>query len=150
VSLPPAVPSCPVSEILDFVMGTGLIPADGEIWRKRRRAIVPALHKRYVASMVSCGGLRGELCSGQHLLVVLLLAAGGAVPDSALCCVVFEAGCEGVVCDADCEGVEAGYEAVVRGACKDACLQLSHPHHHHHQVCLMLFINVTLHLVLGI
>uniref|UniRef100_A0A7S0RBW3 Cytochrome P450 n=1 Tax=Chlamydomonas leiostraca TaxID=1034604 RepID=A0A7S0RBW3_9CHLO len=41
-----------LSEILDFVMGTGLIPADGEIWRVRRRAIVPALHKRYVESMV--------------------------------------------------------------------------------------------------
>jgi len=26
-------------------MGTGLIPADGEIWKVRRRAIVPALHK---------------------------------------------------------------------------------------------------------
>jgi len=35
-----------LSEILDFVMGTGLIPADGEIWRVRRRAIVPALHRK--------------------------------------------------------------------------------------------------------
>ncbi len=25
-----------LSEILDFVMGKGLIPADGEIWRTRR------------------------------------------------------------------------------------------------------------------
>lgn len=33
-------------------MGTGLIPADGAIWKARRRAIVPALHKKYVASMV--------------------------------------------------------------------------------------------------
>jgi hypothetical protein len=33
-------------------MGQGLIPADGEVWRVRRRAVVPALHKRYVASMV--------------------------------------------------------------------------------------------------
>lgn len=40
------------SEILDFVMGQGLIPADGEVWKVRRRAVVPALHKRYVASMV--------------------------------------------------------------------------------------------------
>eukprot|EP00798_Chlamydomonas_sp_ICE-L_P019303 gene19303-25951_t len=46
-----------LSEILDFVMGTGLIPADGEIWKMRRRAIVPALHKKYVASMV---GMFGE------------------------------------------------------------------------------------------
>jgi len=33
-----------LAEILDFVMGKGLIPADGEIWRVRRRTIVPALH----------------------------------------------------------------------------------------------------------
>ena len=31
-----------LSEILDFVMGKGLIPADGEVWKVRRRAIVPA------------------------------------------------------------------------------------------------------------
>ncbi|MEW5313289.1 MAG: hypothetical protein WDW38_004870 [Sanguina aurantia] len=45
-----------LSEILEFVMGTGLIPADGETWRIRRRAIVPALHKKYVASMASASG----------------------------------------------------------------------------------------------
>ena len=28
-----------LSEILDFVMGTGLIPADGEIWKVRRRYV---------------------------------------------------------------------------------------------------------------
>ena len=37
-------------------MGQGLIPADGEVWKSRRRAIVPALHKRYVASMVGMFG----------------------------------------------------------------------------------------------
>ena len=26
-----------LSEILDFVMGQGLIPADGEVWKVRRR-----------------------------------------------------------------------------------------------------------------
>ncbi len=26
-----------LSEILEFVMGTGLIPADGEVWKMRRR-----------------------------------------------------------------------------------------------------------------
>ena len=34
-----------LSEILDFVMGQGLIPANGEVWKTRRRAIVPSLHK---------------------------------------------------------------------------------------------------------
>ncbi|XP_068664494.1 protein LUTEIN DEFICIENT 5, chloroplastic-like isoform X2 [Aristolochia californica] len=46
-----------LAEILEFVMGKGLIPADGEIWRVRRRAIVPALHQKYVAAMI---GLFGE------------------------------------------------------------------------------------------
>lgn len=37
-----------MAEILEFVMGTGLIPADGEIWRKRRRVVVPALHQKVI------------------------------------------------------------------------------------------------------
>lgn len=45
-----------LAEILDFVMGKGLIPADGEIWRVRRRAIVPSLHQKYVAAMISLFG----------------------------------------------------------------------------------------------
>lgn len=45
-----------LSEILDFVMGTGLIPADGEVWKARRRAIVPALHRKYIASMLGMFG----------------------------------------------------------------------------------------------
>ncbi|XP_010540722.1 PREDICTED: protein LUTEIN DEFICIENT 5, chloroplastic [Tarenaya hassleriana] len=45
-----------LAEILDFVMGKGLIPADGEIWRVRRRAIVPALHQKYVAAMINLFG----------------------------------------------------------------------------------------------
>ncbi|XAR48354.1 hypothetical protein NMG60_11031161 [Bertholletia excelsa] len=52
-----------LAEILDFVMGKGLIPADGEIWRVRRRAIVPALHQKYVAAMISLFGQATErLC----------------------------------------------------------------------------------------
>ncbi|KAI3429441.1 hypothetical protein D9Q98_005535 [Chlorella vulgaris] len=45
-----------LSEILDFVMGQGLIPADGEVWKVRRRVIVPALHKRYLAAMLDMFG----------------------------------------------------------------------------------------------
>lgn len=45
-----------LAEILEFIMGTGLIPADGEIWFKRRRAIVPSLHKKYVAAMINLFG----------------------------------------------------------------------------------------------
>jgi hypothetical protein len=52
-------------------MGTGLIPADGEVWTRRRRVIVPALHKRYVASMV---GMFGD-CSLHGAEGVLAAAA---------------------------------------------------------------------------
>lgn len=45
-----------LAEILEFVMGTGLIPADGEVWRVRRRAIVPAVHRKYVAAMMGLFG----------------------------------------------------------------------------------------------
>ncbi|KAL2549370.1 Protein LUTEIN DEFICIENT 5 [Forsythia ovata] len=45
-----------LAEILDFVMGKGLIPADGEIWRRRRRAVVPALHQKFVSAMISLFG----------------------------------------------------------------------------------------------
>ncbi|PQP97604.1 hypothetical protein Pyn_39913 [Prunus yedoensis var. nudiflora] len=52
-----------LAEILEFVMGKGLIPADGEIWRVRRRAIVPALHQKYVAAMINLFGEAAErLC----------------------------------------------------------------------------------------
>ncbi|XP_054803888.1 protein LUTEIN DEFICIENT 5, chloroplastic [Prosopis cineraria] len=52
-----------LAEILEFVMGKGLIPADGEIWRVRRRAIVPALHQKYVAAMINVFGQATErLC----------------------------------------------------------------------------------------
>nr|AYV88884.1 cytochrome P450 oxidase CYP97A54 [Polygala tenuifolia]BBE15482.1 cytochrome P450 [Polygala tenuifolia] len=45
-----------LAEILEFVMGKGLIPADGEVWRVRRRAIVPALHQKYVTAMIDLFG----------------------------------------------------------------------------------------------
>ncbi|KAL8122352.1 hypothetical protein AgCh_018913 [Apium graveolens] len=52
-----------LAEILEFVMGKGLIPADGEIWRVRRRAIVPALHQKYVSAMISMFGQAADrLC----------------------------------------------------------------------------------------
>ncbi|KAJ8753642.1 hypothetical protein K2173_025633 [Erythroxylum novogranatense] len=53
-----------LAEILDFVMGKGLIPADVEVWRVRRRAIVPALHQKYVEAMISLFGQATErLCN---------------------------------------------------------------------------------------
>ncbi|MEW5302811.1 MAG: hypothetical protein WDW36_005557 [Sanguina aurantia] len=36
-----------LAEILEPIMGKGLIPADFETWKLRRRAVVPAFHKQY-------------------------------------------------------------------------------------------------------
>ncbi|KAM0941974.1 putative cytochrome P450 [Dioscorea sansibarensis] len=45
-----------LAEILEFVMGKGLIPADYDVWKVRRKAIVPALHQKYVAQMIGLFG----------------------------------------------------------------------------------------------
>ena len=37
-----------MAEILEDIMGKGLIPADPVTWTSRRRAIVPAFHKRWL------------------------------------------------------------------------------------------------------
>lgn len=41
-----------LSEILEPIMGDGLIPADPKTWKVRRRAIVPGFHKRWLNRMV--------------------------------------------------------------------------------------------------
>lgn len=45
-----------LAEILEPIMGMGLIPADLETWKPRRRAIVPAFHKAYLEAMVAMFG----------------------------------------------------------------------------------------------
>jgi cytochrome P450 len=42
-----------LAEILEPVMGKGLIPADPETWKVRRKAIVPGFHKAWLNAMVS-------------------------------------------------------------------------------------------------
>lgn len=42
-----------LSTVLEDIMGKGLIPADFETWKKRRRAIAPGFHKLYLKRMVS-------------------------------------------------------------------------------------------------
>jgi hypothetical protein len=58
-----------LAEILEFVMGKGLIPADGEIWRVRRRAIVPALHKK-VTQVIYGFGVKLVTYQSSHVLVM--------------------------------------------------------------------------------
>ena len=44
-----------LAEILEPIMGKGLIPADPETWKVRRKAIVPGFHKvRVCARMCAC------------------------------------------------------------------------------------------------
>lgn len=45
-----------LAEILEDIMGKGLIPADPETWKVRRRAIVPAFHKRWLDRMTTMFG----------------------------------------------------------------------------------------------
>jgi cytochrome P450 len=45
-----------LAEILEDIMGKGLIPADPETWKVRRRAIVPAFHKKWLGAMVGLFG----------------------------------------------------------------------------------------------
>ncbi|EOY08025.1 Cytochrome P450 superfamily protein isoform 1 [Theobroma cacao] len=41
-----------VSEVSEFLFGSGLAIAEGSLWTVRRRAVVPSLHKKYLSVMV--------------------------------------------------------------------------------------------------
>lgn len=45
-----------LAEILEPIMGKGLIPADLVTWKSSRRAVVPAFHKAYLEAMVGMFG----------------------------------------------------------------------------------------------
>ena len=45
-----------LAEILEDIMGKGLIPADPATWKVRRRAIVPAFHKKWLEYQVTVFG----------------------------------------------------------------------------------------------
>jgi len=50
-----------LSEILEPIMGKGLIPADPVTWKVRRRAVAPAFHKRWLRRMVDLFADRADL-----------------------------------------------------------------------------------------
>uniref|UniRef100_A0A7S1ULN7 Cytochrome P450 n=1 Tax=Phaeomonas parva TaxID=124430 RepID=A0A7S1ULN7_9STRA len=53
-----------LAEILEPIMGKGLIPADPETWNKRRRAIVPGFHKAWLSYMSGMfGHVTEESCT---------------------------------------------------------------------------------------
>ena len=62
-----------LAEILAPIMGQGLIPADPDVWRKRRRVLVPGFHRRWLERMT---GLFSECSVG--LLAELDAAAATA------------------------------------------------------------------------
>lgn len=52
-----------LAEILEDIMGKGLIPADFETWKVRRRAIAPGFHKAWLECMTDMfGGCTEVLC----------------------------------------------------------------------------------------
>mmetsp|Transcript_31537 Transcript_31537/g.46791 ORF Transcript_31537/g.46791 Transcript_31537/m.46791 type:complete len:758 (-) Transcript_31537:144-2417(-) len=53
-----------LAEILEPIMGKGLIPADPATWRVRRRAIVPGFHKKWLQRMVNLFADRAEILVG--------------------------------------------------------------------------------------
>ena len=63
-----------LAEILEPIMGKGLIPADLETWKPRRRAIVPAFHKAYLDAMVAMFGR----CTHETIRSLDALTAGSS------------------------------------------------------------------------
>lgn len=68
-----------LAEILEPIMGKGLIPADLETWKPRRRAIVPAFHAAYLNAMV---GMFGRCALEMAAKVEAVAADAGSSPPS--------------------------------------------------------------------
>ena len=66
-----------LAEILEPIMGKGLIPADLETWKPRRRAIVPAFHRAWLGAMVAM--FNACACETARKLDRAVAAAGDAV-----------------------------------------------------------------------
>jgi hypothetical protein len=64
-------------------MGKGLIPADLETWKPRRRAIVPAFHKAYIEAMIKMFGR----CTEVAVQKLDAVATSGQVPAVLLSCI---------------------------------------------------------------
>ena len=50
-----------LAEILEPIMGQGLIPANPAVWRVRRRAIVPGFHKKWLNRMITLFADRAQI-----------------------------------------------------------------------------------------
>ena len=56
-----------LAEILEPIMGKGLIPADPQTWKVRRRAIAPGFHKRWLHRMMKLFAERAEILTNNLL-----------------------------------------------------------------------------------
>lgn len=72
-----------LAEILAPIMGTGLIPADFETWRTRRKALVPGFHSAWLSNMM---GLFAHCCGPAEAKLDAAAAGGAAVDMEALFC----------------------------------------------------------------
>lgn len=50
-----------LAEILEPIMGQGLIPANPAVWKVRRRALVPGFHKKWLNRMIGMFGDRADI-----------------------------------------------------------------------------------------
>ena len=50
-----------LAEILEPIMGQGLIPANPAVWKVRRRAIVPGFHKKWLNNMIGLFADRAQI-----------------------------------------------------------------------------------------
>ncbi|EFJ05918.1 hypothetical protein SELMODRAFT_187123 [Selaginella moellendorffii] len=53
-----------VSEVAEFLFGSGFATAEGQIWMTRRRAVVPSLHRNFLSTMVD-----GVFCKCSERLI---------------------------------------------------------------------------------
>ena len=74
-----------LAEILAPIMGKGLIPADYETWKTRRRALVPGFHSAWLKHMV---GLFAHCCGPLEAKMAAAAASGDAVDMEAAFCSV--------------------------------------------------------------
>jgi len=71
-----------VREVAEFLFGSGFAIAEGDLWKGRRRAVVPALHRAYLTTMV---GRVFAPCTRRLEGKLAAAAASGAALDVEAC-----------------------------------------------------------------
>jgi len=71
-----------LSEVLEPIMGKGLIPADPVTWRTRRKAIVPGMHKKFlISTSEQIAGCADRLCEEIEAAIATSKSPKGVVLD---------------------------------------------------------------------